>query len=91
MLGALVYDVREQTIHKEFTDEEMDAVDAFHDDAERFWRDLMATDPPLDPDQIVAGLRRLRDACTGPLAQFHRKLDRGVERAEQFARQRQED
>lgn len=90
MLGAVVYDVREQTMRKEFADNEMDSVIAFHDAAEKLWRDMMATAPPLDGPEMVERLTRLRDACTGPLAQFHRKLERGVEQAKHFLNQREE-
>jgi hypothetical protein len=87
MLGAIVYDVREQTMRKEFADDEMDTVIAFHDQAEQLWRDMMATDPPLSASDMVEGLRQLHAACVGPLAHFERKLARGVEHAKNFAAQ----
>lgn len=84
LLGSIVYDVREQVVRKQFKDDEMDAVVSFHDQAEALWRDTLSTDPPLDADRMVARLARLRDASTGPLGQYHAKLDRGVRSAEEF-------
>jgi len=87
LLGSIVYDVREQVVRKQFKDDEMDAVVAFHDQAEALWRDTLSTDPPLDIEQMVARLTKLRDVCTGPLGQYHAKLERGVRSAEEFRRE----
>jgi hypothetical protein len=91
LLGSVVYDVREQVVRKQFKDEEMEAVVAFHDQAEALWRDTLSTDPPLDVEQMVARLAKLRDASTGALGQYHAKLDRGVRSAEEFRTQHTQD
>ncbi len=92
LLAGVVYDIRELTIHDRFEEEDMDAVIGFHDQAEALWRDALATDPPLEPAELIARLRRLAAACdSGPLGQFQAKLERGVERAEQFEQARRRD
>jgi hypothetical protein len=91
LLGSVVYDVREQVMRKQFKNEEMDAVVSFHDQAEALWRDTLSTDPPLDAEQMVARLAKLRDACTGPLGLYHAKLDRGVRSAEEFHKEHTQD
>jgi hypothetical protein len=87
MLGGIVCDIRDGAAQQRYSEDEMDAVIAFHDQAEALWRDAIATKPPLDPQQLTARLRTLRDACTGPLGEFAAKLDRGVEHAERFERE----
>jgi hypothetical protein len=89
MLANLVYDVRERVVRKRFRDEEMDQVVAFHDEAEKLWGDVMATDPLLDPDEMVSRLKKLLSDCEGPLAQYERKLAHGVHNAEEFAKSRE--
>ncbi len=84
LLGSIVYDVREQVVRRQFNDDEMETVVAFHDQAEALWRDTLSTDPPLDAEQMVARLTRLRDACAGPLGQYRDKLERGVRSAVEF-------
>ena len=91
LLGSIVYDVREQVVRKQFNDEEMDAVVAFHDQAEALWRDTLSTDPPLGAEQMVTRLAKLRDASTGALGQYHAKLERGVRSAEEFKAQHEQD
>ncbi len=88
MLANLVYDIRERVVRKRFRDEEMDAVIAFHDDAEKLWGEVMATDPLLDPGDMVSRLKKLLEACQGPLAQYERKLAHGLRSAEEFAKNR---
>lgn len=88
MLANLVYDIRERVVRKRFRDEEMEAVIAFHDEAEKLWGDVMATDPLLDPREMVTRLKRLLDDCKGPLGQYERKLAHGVHCAEEFAKSR---
>lgn len=85
MLGSVVYDLRDMVERGVFTDEEMEAVVAFHDHTEEFWRRTMTTAPPMDPMLMVAGLRRLREDCTGPLAGYQVRLDQAVEKATAFA------
>lgn len=91
LLGSIVYDVREQVVHKQFKDDEMEAVVAFHDQAEALWRDTLSTDPPLATEQMVARLAKLREVCTGPLGQYHAKLDRGARSAEEFRQEHTQD
>ena len=88
MLANLVYDVRERVVRKRFRDEEMDGVIAFHDEAEKLWGDVMATDPLLDPNEMVTRLKNLLDDCRGPLGQYERKLAHGLHNAEEFAKGR---
>lgn len=85
LLGSIVYDIRTQAVQKRFKDDQMDVVVQFHDQAEALWRDTITTDPPLDPEQMVARLRKLVDRCSGPLGQFRSKLERGLRNAEEFA------
>ena len=91
MLANLVYDIRERVVRKRFRDEEMDEVVAFHDEAEKLWGSVMATDPLLDPDEMVSRLKKLLDACKGPLAQYERKLAHGLQNAKEFAKGRSDD
>ncbi|NIS64872.1 MAG: hypothetical protein GTO05_06915 [Gemmatimonadales bacterium] len=90
LLGGIVYDIREQAIKKRFSEEEMEAVIEFHDEAEDLWRDTMVSDPPLDPHEIVARLQKLLNACTGPLGQYEARLEHGLRSAERFERKREE-
>ena len=89
MLGSIVCDVRDMVERGVFQEEEMDAVILFHDQTEAFWRRTMATSPPIDPQLMVAGLRKLRTLCTDPLAGFAPRLDQAVERARTFATRKQ--
>ncbi len=88
LLGNIVYDLREQVLHKRFAEEEMDQVIAFHDAAEALWRDTIASDPPIEPGDLAARLTTLLALCVGPLGQFERKLEHGVRQAEDLAKQR---
>lgn len=88
LLGSIVYDIREQVIHRRFTDDDVDAVVAFHDEAEALWRDTIATDPPLEPREMITRLHSLLDACRGRLPQFEAKLERGLRNAERFEGER---
>jgi len=88
MLANLVYDVRERVVRKRFEEHEMEGVIKFHDDAEKLWSDVMATDPLLGPAEMAARLKKLLDLCQGPLAQYERKLAHGVQAAENFAKKR---
>jgi len=89
MLSNIVYDVREQVLHKRIAEEEMETVIAFHDEAEELWQDAIATDPPIDPHELVARIKALLQQCTGPLGQFERKLDHGLRNAEALAKGRE--
>ena len=90
-LGSIVYDLRDQVERGMFGEEEMDAVISFHDRAEEFWRRTTATNPPMDPMLIVAGLRRLRGDCNGPLLGFGVRIDQTIKMAESFAFTRKRD
>ena len=87
MLGGIVFDIRQHTAHKKFSDEEMDAVIAFHDEAEALWQDSIGSNPPLGPQELTTRLRKLLKRCIGPLGEFESKLARGVDHAEQFERE----
>ena len=89
MLGSIVYDVRDMVERGVFQEDEMDSVVVFHDQTEAFWQRSMATTPPMDPQLMVAGLRRLRGMCVDALAGFALRLDQAVERAERFATRKQ--
>lgn len=91
LLAGIVFDVREQAIHDRLSEEDMEVVIPFHDRAEALWRDSLATDPPLRPAVLLDRLRGLVVACEGPLEQFRAKLERGVQRAEAFERERSGD
>jgi hypothetical protein len=89
MLGSIVCDLRDMVERGVFQEEEMDTVILFHDQTEAFWRRTMATSPPIDPQLMVAGLRRLRTLCSDPLAGFAPRLDHAVEQARTFAARKQ--
>jgi len=84
-VGSIVCDVRDMVERGVFAEEEMEAVIGFHDHTEEFWRQLMATAPPMDPTLIVAGLRQLRALCSQALAGFAVRVDQMIEKAEAFA------
>ena len=84
-LGSIVYDVRDMVARGVYDEEEMDLVVAFHDQTEEFWRRTMATTPPMDAALMVAGLKRLHDKCTGPLAGFSVRLEQAIEKAQVLA------
>ena len=88
MLANLVYDVRERVVRKRFEEHEMEDVIKFHDEAEKLWSDVMATDPLLGSVEMTARLKKLLERCQGPLAQYERKLAHGVQTAEEFAKKR---
>ena len=89
MLSNIVYDVREQVLHKRIAESEMDSVIAFHDEAEELWQDAIATDPPIDPAELIARLQKLLAQCSGALGQFERKLEHGLRSAEALAKGRE--
>jgi len=89
MLGGIVCDLRDMVERGVFQEDEMDAVIPFHDQTEAFWRHTMATSPPIDPQLMVAGLRRLRTLCNDPLAGFAPRLDQAIEQARLFAARKQ--
>jgi hypothetical protein len=84
MLGGVVSDIREGAAHKKYTEDEIDVVIAFHDEAESLWQDSIATNPPLEAAQLTARLRKLLEQCVGPLGEFEPKLRRSVQHAERF-------
>jgi hypothetical protein len=90
MLSTIVYDVREQVLHKRIAESEMDTVIAFHDEAEQLWQDAIATDPPIDPAELITRLKALLAQCLGPLGQFERKLEHGLRHAEALVKGREE-
>lgn len=85
MLGSIVCDVRDMVERGVFREDEMDDVIAFHDQAEALWRRAMATTPPMDPQLMAAGLRRLHEQCKDALAGFAPRLDHVIEAAQLFA------
>jgi len=90
LLGRIVSDLREEAVHRKFTDEELRTVVAFHDQAEALWRDSIATNPPLDAHTLVSRLKALLEASRcDVLGEFERRLDRGVRLAEAFEEERQ--
>lgn len=91
MLSNVVFDIREQVVHKRFREDEMDEVISFHDDAEALWRDAIATTPPISPTELFERLSALAKRCVGPLGQFESKLSHGVRGAEQLVQGRDED
>lgn len=91
MLSNVVFDIREQVVHKRFRDEEMDTVIAFHDDTEALWRDAIATTPPISPTELHERLAELAKRCTGPLGQFESKLSHGVRNAAKLVQDHDKD
>ncbi len=86
LTGAVVTTIREQVVDGAFSDDEMPEVVAFHDAAEEFWRATMATNPPMEPAAMVAGLRDLLQQCVGPLAGFQIQVERALDQAGLFER-----
>ena len=86
LLGGVVLDLRDMVERGIFSEEEMDVVVPFHDQIEEFWRHTMESNPPMEPLLMVAGLRRLRDGCVGPVAGFQPRLDQALEKATTFAK-----
>ena len=86
LLGGVVLDLRDLAERGIFTDDEMDVVVPFHDQIEEFWRHTMESNPPMEPLLMVAGLRRLRDGCVGPVAGFQPRLDQALEKATTFSK-----
>ena len=84
MLGDIVCEIREQAVHKKFTEDDMETVVAFHDAAESLWQDSIATNPPIDPAKLTSQLRDLQQSATGVLGQYEAKLQRGIDHAEQL-------
>ena len=84
-IGGVVFDLRDMVERGVFSEDEMELVVSFHDQAEEFWRRTMSTTPPMDPQLMVSGLRRLREECKGPLEGFGVRVDQAVERAQSFA------
>ena len=90
LLGGVVCDLRDLVFENVFSEDEMDAVVAFHDDAEDLWHLSMATNPPMEPEVMIERLRKLEHACTGPLAGFQVRLERAVGKANAFMQARRE-
>ena len=86
LLGGVVIDLRDFVERGMFTDEEMDAVVTFHDQIEKFWRQTMVSNPPMEPLLMVSGLRHLRDSCVGPVAGFQLRLDQALKKAATFSK-----
>jgi hypothetical protein len=86
MLSNVVFDIREQVVHKRFREEEMDEVIAFHDAIEALWQDAIATTPPISPAELYERLGALAKRCVGPLGQFESKMSHGVRGAEQLVK-----
>jgi hypothetical protein len=85
LLGSVVTSIREQVAEDVFGDDELETVIGFHDDAEQLWQASLATDPPLDPGELLIRLQKLQEACSGPLAGFQIPLEQAVAQAETFA------
>jgi hypothetical protein len=81
-LGTIVVDLRELVIQGPLPDDEVAAAVALHDRAEALWQATLRSDPPLSPDELVARVQGLRDACDGPVAGFRLRLDDVLEKAE---------
>ncbi len=84
MIGDIVCEIREQAVHKKFTEDDMETVVAFHDAAESLWQDSIVTNPPIDPAKLTSQLHDLRQSATGVLGQYEAKLQRGIDHAEQL-------
>jgi hypothetical protein len=81
-LGTIVVDLRELVIEGTLPDHEVAAAVALHDRAEALWQETLRSNPPLSPDELVARVQELRDACDGPVAGFRLRLDDVREKAE---------
>lgn len=85
ILGRVVSDVREEIVRKRFDDDVLDDVVAFHDAAEKLWQESIATNPPLEKDELTRRLRGLLESSRSVhLDEFERRLERGVRLAEEF-------
>ena len=85
ILGRVVADLREEIVHKRFDDDVLDDVVAFHDVVEKLWQESIATNPPLDKDELTRRLRELLESSRSKhLDEFERRLERGVRLAEEF-------
>ncbi|MCZ6917813.1 MAG: hypothetical protein O7I93_13635 [Gemmatimonadetes bacterium] len=89
-LGGLVVTIRDQIAEGAFNDQDVPEVVAFHDAAEKFWHASIATNPPMEAEAMVAGLRQLLDQCAGPLAGFQVQVERALTQAESFNRLKDE-
>ena len=87
MLAGVVSDIREGAAHKKYAEEEIDAVIAFHDEAESLWQESIATNPPMEAAELTARLHKLLERCIGPLGEFEPKLRRGAEHVKRFEQQ----
>lgn len=86
LLAHVVTDVREAIVKKQYGDADMDEVVAFHDAAEQLWKDAIATNPPLERAALRRRLQELLQKAEHPaLAEFERRIERGVRMAERFA------
>ena len=88
-VAAVVSDLRDHVERGVFSDEEIGNIVAFHDRAETLWREMMATNPPLDRTSMTGRLRQLEDACTGPLEGFRLRLESARQKAEVFERMKE--
>ena len=75
LLGELVLEVRDQVARGVFADDELDQVVEFHDRAEDLWRHSLATNPPLQPDDLQREVDALEAAATGTLTGFGIQLE----------------
>ena len=86
LLAHVVTDVRESIVKKQYPEADMDQIVAFHDAAEQLWKEAIATNPPLERsilhDRLVALLEQAKHPA---LAEFERRIERGVRMAERFA------
>lgn len=81
LLGATVSDLRTLVLDHAFTEDEMEAVSTFHDRVEDLWRRTLASNPPVDPVQLVTELQDLLVACSGPLSGFRIQVEDALRKA----------
>ena len=84
LVGGVVNQLRDQIAEGVIPEPETDAAIEFHDRAERLWRDLMSTDPPTSPDEIVTRLYALRMDAKGSLEGFRVQLDEALKKVKLF-------
>ena len=85
ILGRVVSDVREEIVRKRFDDDVIDHVVAFHDAAEKLWQESIATNPPLEKDELTRRVRELLESSRSMhLDEFEGRLERGLRLAEEF-------
>lgn len=85
ILGRVVSDLRDEIVRKRLDYDDLDDVVAFHDAAEKLWQESIATNPPLDKDELARRLRELLELSrSAHLDEFELRLERGVRLAEEF-------